>query len=554
MKGSIASLLVFTAVSVASAAETLFTAGPQEFGGQKYYWLAEWKLEVTLPDGMAPDARFEVLFGTKGPDKRTLHYQYDGRSGSLALVRKQPFEWVEIPLGKLAGGKLVVLSGKGRERVAFLAGVRVTGTSAAELKVKPTRVAVLSSPTPTGQTASWSDLPGFELNDEARRLWDPSPQKPDWARAERSSQYAGIALGKVQRWLHEACLAVRDEKSGLFRPTGAEWNYRDTAADCYPFYVWAAYYTDKEVLDTVMIDALEAEQRLCNHLDRLPVSYDMDQGRKIEMDFDSMVFGASEYAKDGLVPIVEITGKDYPWFERMRGIVDDVFKHARYETPYGPIPSTNVEVNGDLMQILPRLYCMTGEAKYLDWAHRMADCYLLPGGFVPSHLSDHGCEIIGGLGLLFAVDHAARPDKCDQYKPHMEHMFDEILRRGSSSACSRRRPGRTTTSSRATAGGTTSSATSITTWPWARTATTSRSAGRWATCSSPATRTSTGTTAPATTWPTRSRAGCICCAASPCPRRSSGPTARSPRCWSTTSIRTGSGAFTSWRPTRSARC
>ena len=121
-------------------------------------------------------------------------------------------------------------------------------------------------------------------------------------------------------------------ESGLFRPTGAEWNYRDTAADCYPFYVWAAYFTDQQVLDTVMIDALEAEQRLCNHLDRIPVSYDMDAGPKIEMDFDAMIFGASEYAKDGLVPIVEITGRDYPWFQRMQEIVDDIFKHAPYET------------------------------------------------------------------------------------------------------------------------------------------------------------------------------------------------------------------------------
>jgi hypothetical protein len=271
------------------------------------------------------------------------------------------------------------------------------------------------------------------LNDETRLLWEPSPDKPDWRRAERSAQYAGIALSKVQRWLHEQCLPIRDERSGLFRPTGAEWNYRDTAADCYPFYVWAAFYTDQQVLDTVMIDALQAEQRLCNELDRVPVTYNMDEGQKVPMDFDAMMFGASEYAKDGLVPIVEITGKESPWFERLRGIVDDVFQHARYDTPYGKIPSTNVEVNGDLLQILPRLYCMTGEPKYLEWAHRLADYYLLPGKFVPSRLSDHGCEIIGGLGLVFAVDRTACLEKCQQYKPHLEYMFDEILRRGTNS-------------------------------------------------------------------------------------------------------------------------
>lgn len=349
----------------------------------------------------------------------------------MSYVGQEGFAWVQLRLGELHEGKKVILYGKGRERVAFLAGVRITGKSASAPRVKPIRtVATLQD---DRHSARWAELAGFELADEARSLWNPSPGQLDWHRAKRSARYAGIALSKVQRWLHERCLAVHDKRSGLFRPTGREWNYRDTAADCYPFYVWAAYYTDKELLDTVMVDTLKAEQRLCNHLDRLPVRYDMDTGQKIVTPFDTMIFGASEYAKDGLIPIVEITGKEYPWFDRMRGLVDDIFKHARIDTPYGRIPSTNIEVNGELLQLLPRLYSMTGEQKYLDWAHRLADYYLLPGKFVPSRLSDHGCEIIGGLGLLFAIDTTASPEKAEQYKPHMQYMFDEILRRGRNS-------------------------------------------------------------------------------------------------------------------------
>jgi len=422
---------LFAMASVGSAAETLFPSGPQEHGGRNYYWLAEWKLEVTLPADVAAGDRLEVLFGSKGAARRTLYFEHDGRAGSLAEVRKEPYEWIALPLDGLAAGKQVTLFGKGRESVAFLAGVRLVGQSAGELGVKPVRTAAVASA--DGHSAAWAELAGFEVNDPSRELWNPRPKEPDWQRAERSSQYAGIALGKVQRWLHECCLPIRDERSGLFRPTGPEWNYRDTAADCYPFYVWAAFYTDREILDTVMIDALEAEQRLSNHVDRLPVSYDMDRGEKVAMDVDAMIFGASEYAKDGLVPIVEITGRDYPWFDRMRAIVDDLFKHAAYDTPYGKIPSTNVEVNGELLQILPRLYSTTGERKYLDWAHRLADHYLLAGSFVPTRLSDHGCEIIGGLGLLMAVDRTACPEKCRQYQPHLEYLFDEILRRGTNS-------------------------------------------------------------------------------------------------------------------------
>lgn len=285
----------------------------------------------------------------------------------------------------------------------------------------------------TAQPPVWSELSGFELTDENRRLWNEPALEPDWSRAERSARYAGIALNKVQRWLHERCLPVRDPKSGLFRPTGAEWNFRDTAADCYPFYVWAAFFTDRDVFDTVMVEALTAEQRLCNRVGNLPVSYNMDSQSQIEMSFDAMAFGAAEYAKDGLVPIVELVGKEHGWCDRMRGIVDALFEQAPYDTPYGRIPSHDVEVNGDLLQVLPRLYGVTGDRKYLDWAHRIADSYLLPGQFVPNRLSDHGCEIVGGLGLLFAIDITACPEKARQYQPHLEFMFDAILQRGTNS-------------------------------------------------------------------------------------------------------------------------
>ncbi len=256
-----------------------------------------------------------------------------------------------------------------------------------------------------------------------------SPNEELFARAEKSAAIAGYSLSKVHRWLHERALKQIDPSTKLYRADG-KWNYRDTAADCYPFLVWAAYVVDEEALNGPVRDVLHAEIELCNHLDRIPIPYDFAKGAKVEaQSYDQMIFGASEYVKDGLIAVVEITGKD-EWFERMKGIEEDVWKHAGIETPYGKIPSTNVEVNGEQLQALARLYTMTGDRKFLIWAERLADYYLKRGDFVPTRLRDHGCEIIGGLGLLLGIESEVNPEKAREYQPPMRFLLDQILARG----------------------------------------------------------------------------------------------------------------------------
>jgi len=246
--------------------------------------------------------------------------------------------------------------------------------------------------------------------------------------ARKSAKIAGYSLSKVQRWLHEVALKRIDPATGLYIADG-RWNYRDTAADCYPFLTWAAYIVDLEALNGPVRSVLHAEQKLCNHVDRIPVPYDYKNKKKIVPGYDEMVFQASEYVKDCLIAIVEVTGKD-EWFERMKGIEEDIWKHARYDSAYGKIPSRNVEVNGEQIQALVRLYTMTGQKKFLEWAERLADYYLLTGNFVPTRLRDHGCEIIGGLGLLLGVESEHNPRKAKIYQPLIKNMLDEILRRG----------------------------------------------------------------------------------------------------------------------------
>jgi len=262
-------------------------------------------------------------------------------------------------------------------------------------------------------------------------------EDPAFGNARESAKIAGYSISKVQRWLHEVALKKIDPETRLYishtRGSGryrSLWNYDDAAADTYPFLFWAAYYTDYDQINGPVLEVLKAEQRICNYLDRIPTAVNHKTLEKEIKSKDDTIFAASEYVKDGLIAIVEVAGKDNPWFERMRDIEDDIWKHADIETPYGMIPTKNIEANGEQIQALARLYAMTGQKKYLQWAERLADYYLLKGGFVPGRLRDHGCEIIGGLGLLLGVESVHNPKKAKVYLPLIRNMLDEILKRG----------------------------------------------------------------------------------------------------------------------------
>jgi sialidase-1 len=262
------------------------------------------------------------------------------------------------------------------------------------------------------------------------RLTVPDLPYPEGAlsQARRSAEIAGATLTKIQRWLHEIALPRIDDETGLYIADG-KWNYRDTAADCYPFLVWAAWAVDRDALNGPVRSVLFAEQRLCNVLDRIPAPYNLTERRVASIDRDEMVFQASEYVKDGLIAIVEVTGND-AWFSRMRAIEDDLWKHASIESPQGAMISTDIEVNGEQLQALARLFSMTGDEQYLDWADRIVDYYLANENFLPNRLRDHGCEIIGGLGLVLAVESRSRPERSTLLEPRLRGMLDTILERG----------------------------------------------------------------------------------------------------------------------------
>lgn len=254
--------------------------------------------------------------------------------------------------------------------------------------------------------------------------------------AETNGRQANEAFFRSRR-LIDGWLAHADPETGLI-PRNLEssrdfWNGRDAAADNWPFMVLAAAMTDRPLFDGRMLEILRTETRLTCRVDRLPDDYSFSRKtwRRENIDLDAIIFEGAEYVKDGLLPITEWLGPS-PWSERAIGIIDDIWKHAPVETPFGKIPTLNFEVNGDLLQACARLFWFTGQRKYLDWAIRLGDYYLLgkhhPTRDLPDlKLGDHSCEVINGLAELYVACAHAAPEKREAYRKPLHELYDRLL-------------------------------------------------------------------------------------------------------------------------------
>ena len=92
------------------------------------------------------------------------------------------------------------------------------------------------------------------------------------------------------------------------------WNAKDAAADNYPFMVLSSAITNRTMFEGVMLDILKTETRLTSRVGRLPDTYSFTkQNFEYDLpDLDRIIFGASEYIKDGLLPLTEWLGQS-PW-------------------------------------------------------------------------------------------------------------------------------------------------------------------------------------------------------------------------------------------------
>jgi hypothetical protein len=243
----------------------------------------------------------------------------------------------------------------------------------------------------------------------------------------------------LQAWLRDA-----DPKTGLM-PDRIDGDARvatphNFAADLYPYLILTARLTDPSLYEGRMLEMLRNEVRYMTAEASVPGDLDLTSGA---LGSPSM-FGAGEYAKDGLITVTELLGRT-PWFYRMADMIADAMERAPVDSRWGRLPAADGELNGDFLQVLVRLSTMTGDARYLAWARRIGDAYVeevLPGNFgVPStrwdftthagepqlRLRDHGNELIVGLTLLYALEADLHSDRAARYAPVVRTMLDRVL-------------------------------------------------------------------------------------------------------------------------------
>ena len=265
---------------------------------------------------------------------------------------------------------------------------------------------------------------------------------PDFRQAVENGKLVNQGFNRCIAYVN-AWMKYADTTTGLIPRNITDskdfWNAWDAAADNYPFMVLTSSILMPEFFKGKALDMLKTERRLTPRIGKLPDTYSFSKKgfRNPTIDTNQMIFGAAEYMKDGLIPLTEWLGKS-PWSKRMLEILDDLPMLTRVAKNingswYGS--SATVEVNGDLLQVLSRMYWFTGERKYLDWAVEITDNYLnekqLPTRALDHlRIRDHGCEIISGLCEAYIAAYYAMPEKRNQWKPLVHEMLDRILEVG----------------------------------------------------------------------------------------------------------------------------
>ena len=432
-----------------------FDKAPHRYHDTPYLWLGHGDIALTIDVKPYADHVLELLWGCKN-DTRSGMAIINGTKVPLGSKGYDGFQWLRAPVGKAGGAKdlkryEITLRQSG-DKAGFIAAVRLrapgkpsvpppnqTKTSAYKIVAKAPPVQV--APVRRTQGEAFPAMRPFwhrPAPPPARPMNDPR-QEAAFNQAETHGRQANEAFFRCRRFV-DGWLKHADPKTGLIPRNLTRnrdiWNAKDSAADNYPFMGLTAAMTDRKLFDGRMLDMLRTETKLTSRLGRLPDTWSFSkQGFATpEPNLQSIIFGGSEYVKDGLLAVTEWLGPS-PWSKRMLGIMDDSWARAPVKTPRGLIPSTDPEVNGEMLQALSRAYWMTGRKKYLEYAIRLGDYYLLDGhnplrGSSAVRLIAHGGEVFSGLAELYVTVSVAAPEKRIAYRKPIHAMFDRLLEIG----------------------------------------------------------------------------------------------------------------------------
>ncbi len=272
-----------------------------------------------------------------------------------------------------------------------------------------------------------------------------------FAAARENGRRFEAAVGAMDRVL-KAWLAHADSKTlllpdrvpgpgqGLKPGASPLYTPHNSGADLYPYLILTAHLTAPDLYTGRMMEMLRNEVRYTTVEESIPGNLDLAGGKA----GPPSLFGAGEYAKDGLLTVTEYLGRS-PWFYRMVDMIADAMNRAPVRTRFGNLPASDAELNGDYLQVLVRLAAMTGDPRFLEWGRRIADAYfeeVLPGNhMVPSskwdfekhtgdgmlRLRDHGNEAVVGLVLQFALENHLGTERAARWKPAIARMLDRIL-------------------------------------------------------------------------------------------------------------------------------
>jgi len=277
-------------------------------------------------------------------------------------------------------------------------------------------------------------------------------QEAVFARARQNARRWEESAIAIRRLLH-AWLKYADQRTLLLPdrlPGGARglkpgdtrrlYTPHNSGADLYPYLILTAHLTDPELYHGRMMEMLRNEVRYTTAQASVPGNLDLATG---ELGPASL-FGAGEYAKDGLLAVTERLGRT-PWFYRMVDMIADAMQQAPVASRFGNLPASDAELNGDFLQALVRLAPMTSDPRFWEWARRIGDAYVeevLPGNHgLPSskwdfekhagdgqlRLRDHGNEMVVGLVLLYCLEQDWQTPRAARYRPVNTRMLDRIL-------------------------------------------------------------------------------------------------------------------------------